>query len=311
MERPMTTETPPSPWLRICIDTDEHPLLLELLTEALEEWGATCIEQQDHTTLPSTIDAPLKPGQARLVTYLDNLDTERLGTLREHINLQARLVERVIQFSVAPFDDTSWRDAWKAFFKPAQVSPRLAIRAPWAEFDAPPGVEVLMIEPGMAFGTGLHETTRLCLQAVDRYAPAQSVLDVGCGSGVLGIGAARLGCPRVLCFDNDPVATQVTQENAEVNGVQAQIEARTATLDQVEIGTGWQVVVANILSGVLRMIRDDLVAHTAPDGILILSGILASEVAALLGDFNAHPQLQYIQTVTMGEWVCVEFRKIL
>lgn len=149
---------------------------------------------------------PLMPrsslGQARLVTYLDNLDTERLGTLREHINLQARLVERVIQFSVAPFDDTSWRDAWKAFFKPAQVSPRLAIRAPWAEFDAPPGVEVLMIEPGMAFGTGLHETTRLCLQAVDRYAPAQSVLDVGagpaCSASVQRVWVARASCALTM-----------------------------------------------------------------------------------------------------------------
>jgi ribosomal protein L11 methyltransferase len=300
-------DTTTSPWLRVSIETDDHPLLLELLTEILDEWGAACVEQQDHTTLPSTLDVPLPAGRARLVTYMDNLDTERLGYLREHIGLQARVLERSLIFSAAPFDDTSWRDAWKAFFKPAQVSPRLAIRAPWTSFDPLPDVEVLIIEPGMAFGTGLHETTRLCLQAIDRYAPAASVLDVGCGSGVLGIAAARLGAQKVLCFDNDPIATDVTIENAAVNSVSALVEARTATLDLID--GQWHLVIANILSGVLRAIRDDLVAHTLPGGVLALSGILSSEAPALLEDFMLNPDLTYIQTVTMGEWVCIELRR--
>jgi ribosomal protein L11 methyltransferase len=300
-------QDPSPPWLRIAIETDDHPLLLELLTEILDEWGATCVEQQDHTTLPSTLDVALPAGRARLVTYMDNLDTEKLGYLREHIGLQARVLERALVFSAAPFDDTSWRDAWKAFFKPAQVSPRLAIRAPWTAFDPLPGVDVLVIEPGMAFGTGLHETTRLCLQAVDRYAPAASVLDVGCGSGVLGIAAARLGAGQVLCFDNDPVATDVTVENAAVNGVSERVVARTATLDQV--AGQWHLVIANILSSVLRVLRDDLVAHTLPGGVLALSGILTSEAPALLEDFMQHPALDYIQTQTMGEWVCIELRR--
>lgn len=301
-----------APWIRIVIEGRDNKKLTDALSVALQEAGAPGVEVQDSTTLPSTLDPePPVEGQVRIVAYLEATEgPDAIAALREHIFAIGDNMHGSLTFEVSPFDDTSWRDSWKAFFKPAQISDRVAIRAPWAEFEAAPGVEVLVIEPGMAFGTGLHETTRLCIQALDRRiddAPPAWLLDVGCGSGVLSIAAVKLGVERVVGVDVDPIAAQVSEENAQVNDVVAQTDFSTRGLD--EIPETAPLVVANILAHILKALRDQLIARTAPGGVLILCGVLTDEHEALRDYFCEDGVMTCERTDDMGEWTALELRR--
>jgi ribosomal protein L11 methyltransferase len=140
------------------------------------------------------------------------------------------------------------------------------------------------IDPGMAFGTGLHPTTRLCLAAMDERLPVRSVLDVGCGSGVLAIAAARAGAEEVVAIDNDPEAVAVARDNVHTNGA----DDRIRVLQAGQETTGrYPLVVANILSSTLIRLAPDLVERLEPGGQLLLSGLLASEVDEVLGVYRS------------------------
>lgn len=293
-------------WLELTV-TVRGARPAQTVLDLLVAEGIENVVEQDASTLDGT---DLEPDQKRLVAYLE----------AEHAALGEALVARLerertargLELSVAlrPFEDTSWRDGWKAFFRPARVSPRLAVRAPWAELEVPPSVETLIIEPGMAFGTGLHETTRLCLEAIDRalaceQAGATRMLDVGCGSGVLAIAAARLGVKQCTGLDLDPVAVEVSAENAERNGTAE--ACHFATTEVGALAGAWPLVVANILGPVLIEHRDVLVDRTEPGGRLVLSGLLVREEAGVIAAFEAgHGQVRLERRHSLGEWSCLE-----
>ncbi|HSH71410.1 MAG TPA: 50S ribosomal protein L11 methyltransferase [Deferrisomatales bacterium] len=196
-----------------------------------------------------------------------------------------------------------WRDAWKEHFRPALLSPRLAVCPSWCE---PPvyaaGVEVLRLDPGRAFGTGTHETTRLCLRLLDRRLaemPVQSCLDVGCGSGILSVAVARLGVSRVVALDIDPQAAAATRENAACNGV----ERRVAVLcgDLRAVAGSYPLVVANILYQILLGLAPVLTARVAPGGVLVLSGLLEAELGSAARVYGAQGLSELAREVD-GEW---------
>ena len=186
----------------------------------------------------------------------------------------------------SPLDD-DWQENWKRYFRPTQVSQRFLVRPPWEQADdAQPGRIELIIEPGMAFGTGTHETTRLCLQTLDNpRSDYSTVLDVGCGSGILSVAVAKLGAQEVTGIDVDPAALVATQENADRNRVGHFVSTSTATLSDVE--GEWPLVIANILSSILISIREPLCARVATGGQLLLSGILVSEQDDVCDAFTA------------------------
>ena len=175
--------------------------------------------------------------------------------------------------------DPGWADAWRQWFRPLRVGRRLIVRAPWLEVEPTnPDDVIITVEPGMAFGTGNHATTRLCLAAVEEAvdAGATTVLDVGTGSGVLAVAAALLGAPRVEAIDNDPEALDAALANAKLNGVE----------DRIWVGSDWPtgpfaLVVANIITPTLLALRHRLTAAVRPRGTLVLSGVLETEVAAV------------------------------
>src|SRR5262249_11930565 len=143
---------------------------------------------------------------------------------------------------------------------------------------------VIELDPGMAFGTGQHATTALCLEILEG-APRGSVLDVGSGSGILAIAAAKLGATRIVAIDNDPPAVQATGENAAQNGVGDLVEASGADLSTIDGRFDW--VVANIIAPTLIELAEPLVAHMAPGGVLLLSGVLASQEAEVVAAMRA------------------------
>jgi len=290
-------------WRRLVLECDDDATTRELARTLLISLDANTVEEQDTSTLPSTYDDPLSEGQVRFVAYLQAPHADSLPLLREQFALALRTHTLTNATGrVEPFDDTSWRDGWRAFFKPAQVSPRLAIRTPWVEFDAADHVHVLVIEPGMAFGTGLHETTQLCLQALDDLChPApERLLDVGCGSGILSIGAVKLGVSNVLGLDIDPIAADVSAENATRNDVAHATHFDTTPVAAIQ--DTYPIVVANILASILTTLRDDLIATLAPGGRLILSGILEEEHTTLAAHFCDNTGLVLDRAEHLGPW---------
>jgi ribosomal protein L11 methyltransferase len=210
-----------------------------------------------------------------------------------------------------PIDQEDWATSWKANFRPERVGRRLMLKPTWEEFNPQTGDLVLELDPGMAFGTGTHATTRLCLETVDRLAEEGlfagdevAVLDVGCGSGVLAIAAALYGARRVVAIDIDPVAVSVAQENALLNRVAGTVSVTATPL--AEVPGRFELVLANILAEDLVRMAGDLTARVAPGGRLVLSGILV-EKESLVREGFARTGLEWQRTETRDEWCCIVY----
>ena len=200
--------------------------------------------------------------------------------------------------------DEGVADTWREFAQPIIVEPDLVVRPEWVPFDAPAGTTVLHIEPGSTFGMGDHPTTILSLRALRRLVtPGCTVLDVGCGSGVLAIGTCVFGAASAVGVDIAPATVPVTQANAVANGVADRVQVSTTLLEDVP-GT-YDVVAANILAPTLVALADDLRRVVAPGGALVISGILAEAHAHVL---QALAPLQVVATDEMDGWVAVTLR---
>lgn len=172
---------------------------------------------------------------------------------------------------VGPYEEQDWEEAWKKFFKPRRVGKSFVVRPTWEEFDAQPGDHVIVLDPGQAFGTGDHPTTRMCLALLEEAnVPGSDVLDLGCGSGILSIGAAMLGAKSVFATDVDPLAVEVTKENAALNGV----DLPTAVADGLQDSKTYDVVLSNIISAALIRFAGDISRVVRPGGRWMVSGIL-------------------------------------
>lgn len=190
----------------------------------------------------------------------------------------------------AAMPEAEWRDAWKRYFKVSRLTRQFVVVPSWEAFTPGPGDVAIDLDPGMAFGTGTHASTRLVLEELQELADASvgvtRALDVGCGSGILAIAVVkRWEGSTVLAVDNDPIAIDATRDNAAVNRVADRIDASTATLDAT--GEQFPLVLANIQAHVLRALKDLLLARTAPGGTLILSGLLSPQAPAVADEFVA------------------------
>lgn len=204
-----------------------------------------------------------------------------------------------------------WAEGWKQHFPATRISQRLVVCPSWEEFPAQPDDVVIEIDPGMAFGTGTHGTTRLCLEAVaEAYeaaeAPPRRVLDVGTGSGILAIAAAAFGAEAVLACDIDPEACAVAFENAERNQVNDRIVFTVAPLE--ELDGPHDLVLANILAEENVRLADALVRQVAPGGRLVLSGILIEKEGMVLDAFNRYG-LGPASIRHNEDWSCIVYRR--
>jgi ribosomal protein L11 methyltransferase len=210
-----------------------------------------------------------------------------------------------------PVED--WAEAWKKFFHTEKVSDRIWIKPSWEICPAHPGDIVVEIDPGMSFGTGQHGTTRGCLEMIDQLAvthPGATFADLGCGSGILTIAAAKLGYTRLIALDNDPLAVRIARENAELNGVADQIRFMTGDVADAGLEGACDIVVANILATVLIANAQVLVSFMAPipQARIILSGILNPQAADVQAAFEAQ-NLSVIENIQRGEWTTLCMKK--
>lgn len=205
-------------------------------------------------------------------------------------------------------DDGTWTDVWKKYFKPFYAGEHLVVKPTWEPFDPKPEDLVIEIDPGMAFGSGTHETTGMCLSLLDEMiAGGEEIIDVGTGSGILAIGAALLGASRVLAVDIDPDAVRVAAENVRKNHVDSIVSVQQGDLLQ-QVSAVCDICVANIISDVIISFAAPLKAHIRPGGYFICSGIVsvrADEVAAALTAAG----YEILRKDTRGEWTAFLSRR--
>jgi len=301
-------------WLEIACDIPAD--LADIFAEYLGELsgGGVCIENlnvdafsHSEIALPpiktvkayfseaEDIDAILR----EIELFLDRLAAQTPGT-----SLPKPIVSTVCS--------EDWSTSWKVNFKPLRVGRRLMIVPTWEEAPLNPDDIVLRLDPGMAFGTGGHETTRLCLELLETIMDGMptlltpSVLDLGTGSGILAMAAVRLGAGRVCAVDIDPQAIEVARENLAINDLDNQVECSTTPLEKLK--GAFDVILANILAEELVRLAPQLIERLAAGGMLVLSGILAEKEELVRTGFSFN-ELKYRETRRDGEWVALLYQK--
>ena len=239
---------------------------------------------------------------AALPSLLENV-SGRLAMLKETIVDAGSL-----QLETRSVNDKSWTDVWKKYFKPFYAGDHLVVKPSWEPFEGAPDDKIIEIDPGMAFGSGTHETTGMCLSILEeKIRGGEEIIDVGTGSGILAIGAALLGAGHVLAVDIDPDAVKVAGENVKVNHVDNIVTVQQGNLLE-KVDAFCDVCVANIISDVIISFAAPLMKHIRPGGLFICSGIVsqrADEVAAALLDAG----YEILHKYTRGEWTAFLSRR--
>lgn len=209
-----------------------------------------------------------------------------------------------LELEMKDVDEEDWSNAWKKYYHPVQVGEHLVVCPSWEAYDRQPDDVVLTLNPGMAFGTGTHDTTRLCMELLEKYiTPQDTVLDVGCGSGILAITAALLGANKIIGCDIDEVAVKVAGENAALNGVQDRIAFHQGDLTS-QVEGSFQIICANIVADVIIRLSEDAGRYLAKDGIFITSGIIDTREQDVLNALEQNG-FQVIERRTSGGWVAL------
>ena len=300
----------PQHWYRFVglVDDDE----VEEASTQLWTLGAAGVEVRDRETFVDDESAPPLPeGRAEVEAFFCSENSVDPSTWKQ------RVTDAFVSANVPlenprayAFTDTSWKTSWKDYFQPLQLSPRSVVGPPWESFEAPGDSVSLVIEPGLAFGTGSHETTQLSatfldarLEEIDGDA---DVLDVGCGSAILSMLASRLGARRVVGVDIDESALEVARENLDKNQLTGRVELTSSGVDTIE--ETFDVVVANILSHVLIDIREHLRERVRVGGWLILSGATSEQIEDLQRAFGGEGWRQ-TRIDDKNGWAALEFQK--
>jgi ribosomal protein L11 methyltransferase len=253
------------------------------------------------------------PKRERLRTYFpqDGKEKRILHVLYRYLKSLKRLLPEIprAQIRTASLPEQDWGENWKRFFKPVQVTSRFLVKPPWSKIRLKRGQIPIDITPGMAFGTGTHATTVLCIQALEERLKKKglSVLDVGTGSGILSIIAAKLGAKEVWGIDIDGVALENARENVENNQVSDIVTLRKGSIGSLQ--KKFDVIVANIDLKSLRRMRKPLLNHLENQGFLILSGILENEKERLRESYLNTELLRWIKVAQEREWACIIFKR--
>ena len=260
--------------------------------------------------------ATANAAQELIVGYLENgpLANEKLEKITEYLTELALLTpkEGTTRLETEIIPDEDWNKAWKERFKPLPITAHLVIKPTWESYQPGPGEKVIEMDPGMAFGTGHHASTKLALEFTealfhDTKKPPKTVLDVGTGTGILAMAAALFGAQEVLATDNDPEAVVVATENILRNGLASTITANGVALE--EISMQFDLVIANIIHDTLIELAASLATHLAPNGRLIMAGILAGpQTDNIRATYNALG-LKHLETRSEGEWSALLFAR--
>jgi ribosomal protein L11 methyltransferase len=198
----------------------------------------------------------------------------------------------------------NWENEWKKYFNVQKVSDSIVIKPSWEEYTAKEGEKIIDIDPGMAFGTGTHETTRMCINAIEKYMnKGDSLIDIGCGSGILSIAAAHLGAEKVIAVDLDKLAVKVSKENVDLNGFSNTIDVRYGDLTDV-IDEKADVIVANIIADIIAKLSENIADFIKDGGYFISSGIINDKKDFVISKLKEN-NFDIIEESNDGEWNCI------
>lgn len=294
---------PPKSWRRLTIQT--VPEIADHVAGYIAAFSQNGLEQIDGDAT-STIIMYLESGtpvteknEVQLKKYLSQLPTIFKGQPQPELQIET-------------IEEKDWDKKWKESFKPFHLTPRLVVKPTWETYAPKNNETVIELDPGMAFGTGLHASTRLALELIDHsYSQDQTffkeVLDVGTGTGILAMAAALFGGEKILAIDNDPDAVVAAEDNIKQNGLENKV--RADGIDLAEVPDQYNMVIANIIHDVLIELAEKLLDHLKPGGVLILSGILAGKQAANIKNVFTHSGLTLGETKNSGEWEAMSFSK--
>ncbi len=300
------------------VSCDVPSAMVDALSEFLMQYATSGVVVDNRAVDTFSIDTIEETPLAAVTCYLPD-DGALPGTLAA---ISAYLQSAAASFPgyryapprTAQVRQDDWANSWKEHFKPARIGRRFVIKPSWEEYAPDADDIILELDPGMAFGTGTHPTTKMCLEFLEaiRFGdppfdavpprPVASVLDVGTGSGILALGAAKLGAARIEAIDIDPQAVTVARENLDLNGIGDAVSVSVTPL--AEISGSFAIVLANILAEELVRLRKELVRRVAPGGYLILSGILAERERFVVDGF-ADTGLVLAGCTHEAEWSCL------
>ncbi|HET7012000.1 MAG TPA: 50S ribosomal protein L11 methyltransferase [Anaerolineales bacterium] len=311
-------EPPPSSaakvahWLEVSLSVDAE--LAEAVADVLARVAPHGVVLESERLDPETQAA--RPGSIVVVrAYLP--DDDQLASLRRRMEeglWHLGQIQPIPEPAFRRVADTDWNELWKVSYGPTEIGQRLQIVPVW--LDAPPGKrQTVWIDPGMAFGTGTHPTTRMCLAALEELlSPGQVVVDLGCGSGILGFAAAKLGAGRVFSCDTDPQAIDATTDGAARNQVAHAMEIFQGSLDEMRArleaaGSKADLLLGNLLAPILLdLLPRGLAECVRPGGHLVLSGILADQADEVL-QTSADAGLELIEVRQDGDWRALVLRR--
>ena len=233
--------------------------------------------------------------------------------LMDKIKLIKQNIEMIPQYDVdgglgevtlSEVYESQWKDIWKKYYKPKKIGEKIVVKPTWEDYVQQEGDIVLELDPGMAFGTGTHETTAMCIEALEKYMKQEdTVLDVGCGSGILSIAAAKLGAKKAIGVDLDEMAIRVSNENTALNNVTDKVDIRHGNLLEV-VDEKADIVVANIIAQIIKILAPDVKKSLKENGVFIASGIILDKIEFVTHSLEEQG-FEIIELVTMGEWACI------
>src|SRR5258706_2756985 len=302
-------------WLELTVQA--HPEAVESVSELLSRYtpGGVAIEEpfelvdegQEYRVLAG------EPVKVHAYLPIDGKEEEARQRVAEGLwHLSSLGPQFVGDLQTRVVNEEDWANAWKDYYDVTHIGRRVVIRPSWRDYAPKDNEVVLELDPGMAFGTGLHPTTRMCLEQVEqRVQPGMRILDVGTGSGILALAAAKLGASEVYCIDNSSVAVESASANAAVNSLDDRITVVLGMLDEAEakrMQSQYDMVLANIIARVIGSIAPHLAQALAPGGILIASGIIEErrhEAEQPLLDAG----LKLVEAVMIDDWVTLVMTK--
>lgn len=297
-----------SQWVEVSLKVDGEAA--EAVAQELQKFCHQGVSVEQGGNMPIAWDEDENPQPEYLIVRGYFADDERAEETKQQIDRVLGYLNMMYPVGEAVYStvaDEDWADAWKVHYKPVRLGEHILIRPRWIDVETQPDDVVISLDPGMAFGTGTHPTTQLCLEALEKLVePDTDVLDLGSGSGILSIAAAKLGANKILAVDIDPIAVKATIENAQDNGITEGIVAQTGSLETVlSSARRFDLIVVNILAKIIIPMCDNHLGDTVrPGGKAIFSGIIdeqADDVEAALRKTGLEPY----ERLTQGDWVAI------
>lgn len=206
--------------------------------------------------------------------------------------------------SLSDVNESDWANEWKKYYKPTKIGQKIVVKPTWEDYDKQEGDLIIELDPGMAFGTGTHETTSMCIRELEKYVDeSKRVFDIGCGSGILAIAAAKLGGKEVVAGDLDEVAVKVSKENCELNNVSDKVVVKHGSLFEVVEGKA-DVIVANIIADIIKILANDVSKFLSEDGVFISSGIIHAKIDEVVESLEKNG-FEIVEIVKLGEWSAI------